>query len=142
MISMIPVAKRLVIGAVAVGTLSLGTAGIAGAATSSAATPAVPSKISQFNCARATKVLTRIEKGEGRITAGLPRLTAAEAKATKAGHAKRADRLKKRIARLEGSKFKTRLTAASAAIEAKCHVPAPSPTSTTPAPSTSSTTQA
>jgi uncharacterized protein HemY len=121
----IPTAKKLVIGAVAVGALSFGAAGMAGAAT-------VPGTqaLSHFNCANATKVLTRIDKGEARIAAGLPKLTAAQAKASKAGDSKLADRLAKRITRLESSKFHTRLTKASAAIEAKCNVTAPSTAST------------
>jgi hypothetical protein len=127
----IPTAKRLVIGAVAVGALSFGTAGMAGAAT-------VPGSqaISHFNCANATKVLTRIDNGEARIASGLPKLTAAQAKASKAGHTKLANGLAKRITRLESSKFHTRLTKAAAAIEAKCNVTAPSSAST---PSTATT---
>jgi hypothetical protein len=122
---MIPAAKRILIGAVAVGALSFGTAGAAGAASS----PTVPAVGSHFNCANATKVLTRIEKGEARIAAGLPKLTAAQAKAQQAGNTRRADRLKKRIDRFESAAFKARLAKASAAIEAKCHVSAPATTS-------------
>jgi|ERR1022692_5073365 uncharacterized protein HemY len=127
----IPTAKKLVIGAVAVGALSFGTAGMAGAAT-------VPGTqaISHFNCANATKMLTRIDKGEARIAAGLPKLTAAQAQASKAGDTKLANRLAKRITRLESSKFHTRLTKASAAIEAKCNVTAPSTATTSNAAAT------
>jgi len=121
MIKLIPTAKKLAIGVVTVGALSLGTAGIAGAA----ATPAVPKVGKHFNCARATKVLTRIQKAETKITAGLPRLKAAEEKATMNGKTVRATRLKNRISRLESPQLQTRLNKASAAIEAKCHVPAP-----------------
>jgi hypothetical protein len=124
-------ATKLVVGAVAVGSLSIGTAGLAGATTTAPA-PSAPGR--QFNCARATKVLTRIEKGEARIAAELPGLTAREARAEKAGHTKRAAHLKKRIARLESPKFSARLHKASAEIEAKCHVSAPT------APSGSTTT--
>jgi hypothetical protein len=120
----IPATKRILIGAVAVGALSLGTAGVAGAVTTS-----TPPKVgANFNCANATKVLTRIEKGEAQIAAGLPKLTAAQAKAQQAGNTERADRLTKWIHRLESPKFKARLDKASAAIEAKCNVPAPSTT--------------
>ena len=72
----------------AVGALSLGTAGFA------AASPRVrrATAISHFNCARATKVLTRIDKGEARIAAGLPKLTAAQEAASKAASHQRADR--------------------------------------------------
>jgi hypothetical protein len=128
----IPTAKKLVIGAVAVGALSLGTAGMAGAATPAAGTQA----ISHFNCANATKALTRITTGEAHIAAGLPKLTAAQAAASKAGDTRRANRLAKRIARLESSRFHARLTRAAAAIEAKCNVTGPSPAS---APTTAAT---
>jgi hypothetical protein len=123
---MIPSAKKLLVGSVTVGMLSvgglsLGTAGAAAATT----TPAV---VRNFDCARATKVLTRIDKGEARIAAGLPKLTAAEARLTKAGHTELANRLQKRITRLESTQFKARLTRASSAIEAKCHVSDPGST--------------
>jgi hypothetical protein len=119
-------ATKLVVGAVAVGSLSIGTAGLAGAATATPTTTApATAPARHFNCARAPKVLTRIEKVEGRIAAKLPGLTAREARAEKAGHTKRATHLKKLITRLESSKFSARLTKASAEIEAKCHVSAP-----------------
>jgi hypothetical protein len=127
MIKMIPSARKLVVGAVAVGALSLGTAGIAGAATTA------PAQVGRhFNCANATKVLTRIQKGEARIAAGLPKLTAAEAKATQAGDTTLANRIQKRITRLESPTFHARLTKVSAAIEAKCNVPAPAASPTSP----------
>ncbi len=129
-----PVVKRLTVGVVAVGVLTLGGTGLAGAAVP-AKTPAVSST---FNCARATKVLTRIEKGEARIAAGLPRLTAAEAKAQKAGHTKRAARLEKRIAHLKSARFAARLHRATAAIEAKCHVAAPPAAASGSSPGTTS----
>lgn len=130
--TVIPMARRLAVGAVAVGVLSLGWTGLAGAA-APMKTPAVSST---FKCARATKVLTRIEKGEARIAAGLPKLTAAQAKAQKAGRTKRAAHLEKRITHLKSATFKARLDKATAAIEAKCHVPAPAATG---APATSTT---
>ena len=131
-------ATKLVVGAVAVGSLSIGTAGLAGAATTSTTTPTTTAPAStpgrHFNCARATKVLTRIEKDEARIAAKLPGLTAREARAEKAGHTKRAAHLKKLITRFESPKFSAKLHKASAKIEAKCHVSAPT------APSGSNTT--
>ena len=135
-------ARMLIIGTVAAGTLSLGLAGAAGAAAPVPTTPAAvlttastgTRALATFNCANATKALTRIEKIEARITAGLPKLTAAEAKASAASHTRRADRLKKRIARLESTTFKNRLEARASAIEDRCNVSAPS------APSGSSTT--
>jgi hypothetical protein len=120
---LIPAGKSLLVGAVAVGALSLGTAGIAGAATTTSVA-STPAAVQKFNCANASKVLNRINKVETHINAGLPKLTAAEAKATAAGNTRRADRIKKAITRLESTTFKNRLTKASVAIETKCHVPA------------------
>ena len=124
---MIPTARRVVVGVVAVGALSLGAAGMAGAATTGSTAP-TPAKLAQFNCANATKVLDRIQTGEAHIAAGLPKLTAAQAQAAAAGHTKRADRLQKRITRLESATFKSRLDKAASAIEAKCNVAAPGST--------------
>jgi len=124
---LIPAGKALLVGTVAVGALSLGTVGIAGAA-SPTSTPAAPALAKKFNCANATKALTRIEKAEARISAGLPKLNAAESKATAKGHTRRAERLKKRLSRLENPAYKARLVKRAAAIEAKCDVPAPSAT--------------
>ena len=126
-------AAKLVVGAVAVGSLSIGTAGAATTPTTAPATTptTAPAKTPgrHFNCARATKVLTRIDKVEARIAAKLPGLTAREARAAKAGRTKRAARLQKEITRFESPKFSARLTKASAAIEAKCHVSAPAASS-------------
>ena len=130
---LVPVAKKLVVGAVAVGALAVGTVGVAGAATTT-----TPRAAATFNCARADRVLTRIQKGETRIAAGLPKLTAAEAKATAAGRTKLAAGLQKRITRLESSQFTARLDRLSAAIEAKCPSSAPSSPSTSSTPATTS----
>ncbi len=116
--------KSLLVSAVAVGALSLGAAGVAGAATP-ASTPSPATRLANFNCANATKALNRIDKLQSDITAGLPKLNAAEAKAVAAGHTRRADRLKRVISRLESPKAANRLTKAASAIEAKCHVAAP-----------------
>ena len=131
---LVPATKKLVVGAVAVGALALGTAGVAGAAT----TTPTPRAAATFNCARADRVLTRIQNGEARITAGLPKLTAAEAKANAAGRTKLAAGLQKRITRLESSQFTARLDRLSAAIEAKCPSSAPSSASTSSTPATAS----
>ena len=120
--------RKVVTGVVALGVLTLGMGGVAGAATTT-----TPKAARHFNCANATKALTRIQKAEADITAGLPKLHAAEAKAAKAGNTKRADRLNKRIARFESTKFKARLAKRAATIEAKCQVAAPSTTSGLPA---------
>jgi hypothetical protein len=120
--------------AVAVGTLSFGAVGLAGASPAPSSTPAAPNATpaspvpktgKSFNCANATKVLTRIQKGEAQIAAGLPKLTAAEAKAKANGNTTRATRIQTRITRLESATFKARLDKVSQKIEAKCNVPAP-----------------
>jgi hypothetical protein len=116
---MIPSGRKVAAALVAVGALSMGAAGAAGAATSS------PAPTVHIDCARATKVLTRIERVEARISAGLPRLTAAEHRATANGHPLRAHHIGRLIARLESSRAHTRLTRRSATIEAACHVSAP-----------------
>ena len=123
----IPTAKKMIVGVVAVGALSLGAAGVAGAASPSASTPA-SARLARFNCANATRVLDKIQKGEGSIAAGLPKLTAAQAKAAAAGHTALADKLQRRITRFESARFTSRLDKAATAIEAKCHVAAPGST--------------
>jgi hypothetical protein len=121
---LIPTAKKLIVGVVAVGALSVGAAGIAGAATTGS-TSATPSAVRSFNCANAPKVLARIQTAETHIANGLPKLTAAQAKAASAGKTKVAARLQKRITRLESPAFKARLDKATSAIDAKCNVSAP-----------------
>jgi hypothetical protein len=129
--------KRIVITtaiAVAAGSLSFGAVSLAGAAPAPSSTPPAPSSPAPstapstgkgFNCANATKVLDRIQKGEAQIAAGLPKLTAAEAKAKANGNTTRATRIQNRINRLESATFKARLDKMSQKIEAKCNVPAP-----------------
>jgi hypothetical protein len=117
--------------AVTAGALSFGAVGLVGVSPAQAAAKAktpsaqVPKVGKNFNCANATKVLTRIQKGEAQIAAGLPKLTAAEAKAKANGNTKRATRIQARIAHLESATFKAKLVKASQLIEAKCHVAAP-----------------
>lgn len=120
--TVIPKAKMLIIGALAAGTLSLGAAGVAGAATTA---PAASRVAAHVTCADATRVLTRIDSIEARIAAGLPRLTAAQHLAAESGRTVRADRLQRRITRLESARFRARLARVATAIEAACHVSAP-----------------
>jgi hypothetical protein len=122
-----PTAKKLVIGAVALGTVTLGTAGVAGADTATATTAHPPHHI---NCARASKALARIQATESHIASGLPKLRAAAAKAQQKGKTTRVDRIKKRISRLENPAYKARLEQRKAKIEAACHASAPSASST------------
>ena len=117
---------KFAVGAIVAGSLVLGTAGTAFATTpTGSSTPSAPAT-SQFNCANATKALTRIQKIEGRINAGLPNLTAAEQKASANGNTKRAARLQKRITRYESAAFKQRLQTRMQKIETTCNVSAPS----------------
>jgi hypothetical protein len=118
--------KKLAVGALVAGSLTLCTAGAAFASTPTSSSASAPAATSTFNCANATKALTRIQKVEGRINAGLPGLTAAQQKAAAAGRTQRADRLQKRITRLESSTFKQRLQTRSQKIESTCNVSAPS----------------
>jgi hypothetical protein len=143
----VPAAKKLAIGMAAAAVLSLGVGGLAGAATtapsstpSPSTTPKTPA-LTRFNCDRAPQALARIQKAESRISAGLPRLKAAEQKAKAAGHTKLADRIQHRITRLENPKTTARLDRLSKAIEAKCGASAPASSPSTGAatgPSTAS----
>jgi hypothetical protein len=118
---------KLAVGSLVVGSLALGSAGMAFASTPTSSPPSsAPAAASQFNCANATKALTRIQKIEGQINAGLPKLTAAQAKAASSGHTERAARLQKRITRYESAAFKQRLQTRSQKIESLCNVSAPS----------------
>jgi len=136
--------KKVLVGsaiAVAAGTLSFGASAIAdaspassapthAAATGTAHATRVPRVGKNFNCANADKVLARIQKGEAGIAAGLPKLTAAQAKAQAAGHTQRAARLQKVITRAKSATFAARLDKVSQKIKTQCHVAAPA----TPAP--------
>jgi len=136
----IPSLQKLLVATVATGALALGTAGVAGAsaptptagATASVATTAhttwAAGRLRHFSCARAPKALTRIQKAEAAIAAGLPRLHAAESKATAAGRTKRAARIQKLISRLGRPGAAARLQKLATAIEAKCNVSAPAVT--------------
>ncbi len=116
---------KFAVGALVAGSLVLGTAGTAFATTPTGSSPSTAAATSQFNCANATKALTRIQKIEGRISAGLPNLTAAEQRASANGHTTRAAHLQKRITRYESATFKQRLQTISQKIETKCNVSAP-----------------
>jgi hypothetical protein len=131
MFTKIPHLKAVAVGVVAVGVLALGLVGIASA--SPAVTPTVSAHTvsitkavrefngRQFNCADAATVLARIDKAQAHVAAGLPKLTAAQARAARNGRVIRADRLERRVDRLESARFRARLTRDSAAIKAKCH---------------------
>lgn len=138
--------RNLTVATLAVGTLAFGMSGVAGASaptlTSSSGAPAAAAhrapgatgRLAHFSCSRAPKVLGRLQKIEARIAAGLPKLHAAEAKATASGNTRRAARIQKAITRLERPGAAARLQKFASAIEAKCKVSAPS-TSPTTAPS-------
>ena len=133
MIRFVPHAKKLVAAVAAAGALSLALAGTVEASPAGAA-PALLAKAPKvgphFNCARAPKVLARIQRTESQISSGLPALTNRQAKAKAREKTNRANRLQKLISRLESPQLKQKLTAASQAIEAKCHVSAPSTSGT------------
>jgi hypothetical protein len=118
--------KKIVVGALVTGSLTLGMSSVAFASTPTSSSSSSTAAAGQFNCANATKALTRIQKIEGRIDAGLPKLTAAQQKASSNGHTKLAARLQKRITRYESATFKQRLQTRAQKIETKCNVSAPS----------------
>ncbi|MBV8463125.1 MAG: hypothetical protein JO368_07515 [Acidimicrobiales bacterium] len=143
-----PSAKKLAVGMAAAAALSLGAAGSAGASTPtptpSSSSPSgstgstgsggqAGSRLRSFDCSRAPKVLARIQRVEGDIHAGLPKLHAAAQKAAQAGKTRRALRLDRRITRLENPKTTARLDRVSKAIEAKCGAPAPASSGSTTA---------
>ena len=136
----IPPFRKLLVATVAAGALALGTAGVAGAsaptlaassgtpvATTPQAAPAT-GRLSHFSCARAGKALARIQRAEAAIAAGLPKLHAAESKATASGRARRAARIQKAINRLGRPGESARLQKLATGIEAKCNVSAPATT--------------
>jgi hypothetical protein len=133
----VPAARRVAVGIAAATTLSLGLVTLAGAATAtSPSSPSTPTPaLRQFNCARAPRVLARIQKVEAQVAAGLPKLHAAETKAKSGGHTKAAARIQRRISRLDSQKRQARLDRRATAIETKCGVTAPAASSST-APST------
>jgi hypothetical protein len=125
---LVPMGTKLVAALVAAGVLSLSATGAA-----SASTPlltSAPKVGAHFKCARATKVLARVERTESQISNGLPALTKLQATAKAHGKTRRADRLQRMISRLESPQLKQKLAKAAQTIEARCHVSAPS-TSTT-----------
>jgi hypothetical protein len=138
----------MIIGMTAAGAIVIGIAGTAGAAWgaapvtgATAATPAGATKslpqsgaerAAHFNCDRAPRALARIHRIEARITAGLPRLNRAEARAKAAGNTQRADRIQKLINRLDSPALKSRLDRLTARIDAKCSAKMPATGSTTP----------
>ena len=122
---LIPTAKRVVVGVVAVGALTVGSAGLAGAATT-----ATPKTIAQFNCARATTVLTRIQTGESHIAAGLPKLTAPRPRPPRMATWRGPPVSRSGSPGWRAPTSRADWTAAAAAIEAKCQVTAPTGSST------------
>jgi hypothetical protein len=105
------VAATVVCGAVALGT---GGAAFATTGTTNGSTPTAR----HFNCARAPKALARISKVEAAVSKRLPKLEAAESKASSAGHSKLAARIETRITKLE--KVNTKAAALATKIGAKC----------------------
>jgi hypothetical protein len=109
-------AEKAVAATLLCGALALGTGGMAFAATpsGSGATPATH----RVTCARAPKALTRITKVEKVISRRLPKLQAAEQKATTAGKTHFAARIEARIHRMQ--KVDTKIEALATKIQARC----------------------
>jgi len=70
------------------------------------------------NCSAAGVRLARLDKVQTRISTALPKLEAAEAKATSNGHPKLAARLARRVSRLEN--LQTRVSDRITRIEQRC----------------------
>jgi hypothetical protein len=141
--SKISFARKIVATAVVGGALVLGTVGTAGAsaptltatsgpsATTTQLTPAAKNRLAHLSCTRATKVLTRIQKTEAGIAAGLPKMHSTEAKAAAAGKTRMASGIGKMITRLGRPGATAQLQRLAMAIEAKCNVSAPAIVPTT-----------
>ncbi len=99
------------------GALALGTGGAA-FATTTTTSGSTPTTSHHFTCARAPKVLARIDKVEAAVTKRLPKLQAAEKRLTAGGHTTLAGKVEKRITTLQ--KVDTRAAALAATINAKC----------------------
>ena len=110
------------------GALALGIGGVASATTTSTP-PSGGTATHTFDCSRAPRALARIAKLESKAGTWLPKAQAREATAQQNGHTTVADRIAKRIARVQ--KFQTRGTSIQQKIQAKCPgaVPAPGGTS-------------
>ncbi|MGA2835876.1 MAG: hypothetical protein ABSF84_04705 [Acidimicrobiales bacterium] len=127
-------AVQLIFTGLAVATVTLGSSVTAGAATPTATGSTGPSGASSSqavsgsgrpHCARADRVLSRIDRIEARIDAGLPRLTKAEARAEAAGDTARADRIRRAITELESPALTTQLNRRASALIGRCGPPAP-----------------
>ncbi len=124
--------RAMIIGVAAAGTVVVGIAGTAGAVAPVTGAASHSARADRFNCARAPRALARIQRIEANITAGLPKLHRAEARAKAAGNTQRVARIQKRISRLDSPAVKSRLDRQTARINARCSVPTPATGSTTP----------
>jgi hypothetical protein len=111
-------AQKAVAATVVCGAVALGTGGAAFATTSATGVSGATTTARHFNCARAPKALARINKVEAAVTKRLPKLEAAESKASSADHSKFATHIENRINKLE--KVNSKATALATKIEAKC----------------------
>ena len=110
--------QKAVAATVVCGAVALGTGGAAFATTSTTNGSGAATTARHFNCARAPKALARINKVEAAVAKRLPKLAAAESKASSAGHSKLASRIEKRINTLD--KVNSKAAALATKIEAKC----------------------
>jgi hypothetical protein len=111
-------AQKALAATVVCGAVALGTGGAAFATTGTTNGSGSTTTARHFNCARAPKILARIDKVEAKVTKRLPKLEAAESKASSAGHSKLAARIENRINKLE--KVNTKVAALATKIETKC----------------------
>jgi len=111
-------AQKAVAATVVCGAVALGTGGAAFATSGTANGSGSTTTARHFTCARAPKALARINKVEAAVTKRLPKLEAAESKASASGHSKLATRIENRINKLD--KVNTKAAALATKIEAKC----------------------
>ncbi len=120
--------KKLAVASCVAGVLSLGVGAVASAAPASgSASTGAGTQSHHLTCADAPKILARIQTVDAKVAARLPKLQAAESKATAAGKTKLAGRIQDRINRLDQVQAKT--AAISAKVAAKCPAPAGGTTS-------------
>jgi hypothetical protein len=114
--------KKLAVAVVVSGVLALGSVGVAVAAPAAGAgsggSGATPNGHRHLTCANAPKILARIDKVEGRITARLTKLESAEQWATQHNHPKLAQRIQSRITKLDGRQTKAHTLTTK--VEAAC----------------------
>ncbi len=112
--------RRIIAGTAVAGALTLGLAGVAGADTpaSNTGTTGQGPKLAAV-CAKLPQIQSKVQDVENTVNnTWIPKLQAAETKAQQTNHTALADRISKRIARIQ--KREARVNARLQKLEAKC----------------------